>query len=115
VRRVADGWDADRAWLLECPRGPVVAWLLQLDRTLDARELETVAPRAGWPSRPGLAAPAHVERRGRRVLLSAGLEPAGREFLLSTLAPERYAGLAALLRAKPEILARADAIRSSAE
>jgi len=115
VRRVADGWDADRAWLLECPRGPVVAWLLQLDRTLDARELETVAPRAGWPARPGLAAPAHVERRGRRVLLSAGLEPAGREFLLSTLAPERYAGLAALLRAKPEILARADAIRSSAE
>ena len=115
TQRVADGWDADRAWLLDCPRGPVVAWLIQLDGEDDARELEGVAPRAGWPARPGLASPAYVERRRLRVLLSAGLEAEGRSFLLGTLAPVRYAGLDALLRDRPEILARAEAIRSAAE
>jgi hypothetical protein len=115
ARRVADGWDGDRAWLLDCPRGEVVAWLVQLDGEADARELEVVAPRAGWPARAGLAAPAHVERRGLRVLLSAGLEPEGREFLLGVLEADRYAGLAALLRERPEILARAEAIRSEVQ
>ena len=115
ARRVADGWDADRVWLLDCPRGAVVAWLIQLDGEADARELEVVAPRAGWPARAGLAAPARVERRGPRVLLSAGLEPAGQGLLLGALEPVRYAGLAALLRERPEILARAEAIRRAAE
>jgi hypothetical protein len=41
------------------------------------------------------------------VLLYAGLEPAGRRFLLERLAAERYRGLAALLRAHPQILERA--------
>jgi hypothetical protein len=113
--RVADGWDADRAWLLDCPRGAVVAWLIQLDGEADARELEVVAPRAGWPARAGLAAPAQVERRGLRVLLSAGLDPGGRGFLLGALEPARYAGLTALLRERPEILARAEEIRRAAE
>jgi Zn-dependent protease with chaperone function len=115
LQRVADGWDGDRAWLLDCPRGAVVAWLVQLDSEVDARELEVVAPRAGWPARAGLAAPAHAERRGRRVLLSSGLEPEGRGFLLDQLEPARYAGLSALLRQHPEILARAAAIRREAQ
>jgi hypothetical protein len=115
AERVADGWDADRAWLLDCPRGAVVAWLIQLDGEVDARELEVVAPRAGWPARAGLAGPAHVERRGLRVLLSAGLEPEGRGFLLGSLEPARYAGLAALLQERPEILARAETIRRAAQ
>jgi hypothetical protein len=115
LERVADGWDGDRAWLLDCPRGAVAAWLIQLDSEADARELEVVAPRAGWPARAGLAAPAQVERRGRRVLLSSGLEPAGRAFLLGSLEPARYRGLAALLRERPEILARAAEIRRAAQ
>jgi hypothetical protein len=115
AERVADGWDADRAWLLDCPRGAVVAWLIQLDGEADARELEVVAPRAGWPARAGLAAPAHVERRGLRVLLSAGLEPEGRGFLLGSLEPARYPGLAALLQERSEILARAETIRRAAQ
>jgi hypothetical protein len=115
VARVADGWDGDRAWLLDCPEGRVVAWLVQLDSEADARELETVAPRAGWPARAGLASPAAVERRGRRVLLSAGLDADGRGFLLGALQPERHAGLSALLAAHPEILTRAAEVRAAVE
>jgi hypothetical protein len=105
--RGADGWDGDRAWLLACERGAVAAWLIQLDRDADADELEALARRAGWPARAELAAPAGVERAGRRVLLFAGLEPAGRRFLLERLVAERYEGLTALLRGRPEILERA--------
>jgi hypothetical protein len=115
ARRVADGWDGDRAWLLDCPDGTVVAWLVQLDQENDARELETAAPRAGWPARPGLATPARIERRGLRVLLSAGLGPDGRRFLLEELEPARYAGLGAFLAAHPEILSRAAEVRASVE
>ena len=114
VARVADGWDGDRAWLLDCPDGPVVAWLVQLDSEADARELETVAPNAGWPAR-GLASPAAVERRGLRVLLSAGLDADGRGFLLGALEPARYVGLTALLAAHPDILARAAEVRAAVE
>src|SRR5262245_1221957 len=113
--RVADGWDGDRAWLLDCPRGQVVAWLIQLDSQADARELESAAPRAGWPARTGLASPAQGERHGTRVLFSAGLEAGGREFLLANVAPTRVAGLVALLRERPDILARAEEIRRTAE
>jgi hypothetical protein len=49
------------------------------------------------------------------VLLSSGLEADGRRFLLDSLEPARYAGLAALLRERPEILARAAAIRRAAQ
>jgi len=113
--RVADGWDGDRAWLLDCPRGPVVAWLIQFDSEADARELEAVAPRAGWPARPGLAFPAHVERRGRRLLLSAGVEGPGRNVLLEGIEALRFDGLASLLRGRPAILERAEAIRRAAQ
>jgi hypothetical protein len=111
AERVADGWDGDRAWLLDCARGSVVAWLFQFDSESDARELADVAPRAGWPARAGLAGPAHVERHGRRVLLSTGLDAGARRFLLERLEPTRHAGLAALLRERPEILERAEKLR----
>jgi hypothetical protein len=107
AERGADGWDGDRAWLLDCARGTVVAWLIQLDGERDARELEALARRAGWPARSDHAAPSGIERSGVRVLLYAGLDPAGRRFLLERLVAERYAGLAALLRERPEILERA--------
>jgi hypothetical protein len=105
--RGADGWDGDRAWLVGCERGTLLAWLIQLDRDEDAEDLARLARRAGWPARAELAPPAGVESRGRRVLLYAGLEPAGRRFLLERLVAERYEGFAALLRARPEILGRA--------
>jgi hypothetical protein len=111
--RGADGWDGDRAWLLDCARGTVVAWLIQLDGERDARELEALARRAGWPAHAEHAAPSGIERSGLRVLLYAGLDPAGRRFLLERLQAERYAGLSALLRERPEILERAGRQRES--
>src|SRR5262245_3359442 len=114
ANRAADGWDGDRAWLLDCPGGRVVAWLIQFDSEAAARELEALVPHAGWPARTGLALPAHVERRGLRMLLSAGVEAAGRSMLLERLEPVRDAGLAALLRGRPEILERAAEIRGAA-
>jgi hypothetical protein len=105
--RGADGWDGDRAWLLACERGTVAAWLIQLDRESDAKELAGLVRRGGWPARAELAPPAGVETRGRRVLLYAGLDAAGRRYLLERLLAERYDGFAALLRGRPEILGRA--------
>ena len=110
--RAADGWDGDRAWLLACRRGAVVAWLFQLDTERDARELESAAVAVRFTARAGLVPPATVERSGLRVLVSAGLEPAGRETLLTRLAPVRYDGISALLRNEPEILERAERQRA---
>ena len=111
--RAAEGWDGDRAWLLDCGRGAVVAWLIQLDTERDALELEAAAVRSGWTARAGLAAPLGIERSGVRVLLFAGLDAAGRQALLVHLEPIRYAGLSALLRNEPEILERAERQRES--
>lgn len=103
----AEGWDGDRAWLLDCPRGPAVAWLVQLDRAHDARELEAAAARSDWAVGPRLAAPPRIERLGTRVLISSALEADGRQYLLERLEAQRYDGLAALLRDRPEIFERA--------
>jgi hypothetical protein len=101
----AEGWDGDRAWLLDCPRGPALAWLVQLDRTRDAREFEAAARGSDG---------ARSERLGRRVLISSGLEAAGRQYLLERLHEQRYDGLAALLRDRPEIFERAEEQRREA-
>jgi hypothetical protein len=102
----ADGWDGDRAWLLDCGRGTVVAWLIQLDTGRDATELEALTRRADWAARWDHALPVGIERSGLRVLLFAGLDAAGRRYLLERLEAERFDGLPALLRARPEILER---------
>ena len=39
ARQAADGWDADRAWWLDCPGDPRLAWLIQLDTLEEAAEL----------------------------------------------------------------------------
>jgi len=114
ARLAADGWDGDRAWLLDCPRGPVVAWLVQLDTPAEAVELEAALGGADWRARPGLTAPVVVERAKTRVVLAAGLDAAGRRELLARLEPVRYADLAALLRDQPEILERAERQRGAA-
>ena len=106
----AEGWDGDRAWLLDCPRAPVVVWLIQLDRERDARELEAAAVRSGWAR----AALGRIERVGLRVLISAGLEADGRQFLLERLVEQRYGELSALLRDRPEILEHAAEQRRAA-
>jgi hypothetical protein len=107
AEEAADGWDGDRAWLLDCPRGAVVAWLVQLDGARDARELEAAAVRSDRAAGARPAAPARIERLGNRVLISSGLEAAGRQYLLERLEEQRYDGLAALLRDRPEIFERA--------
>ncbi len=110
----ADGWDGDRAWLLDCSKGEGMAWLIQLDSEVDARELETSALSSSFRGRIGPASiggrigAALIERRGVRLLISTGLEASGRSFLLERLEPQRYPGLAALLRDRPEILERAE-------
>jgi hypothetical protein len=111
----AEGWDGDRTWLLDCPRGPALAWLVQLDHEADARELEAAAARSDWAVGPRLVAPARIERLGLRVLISSGLEEAGRLYLLERLEARRYDGLTALLRDRPEIFERAAAQRGSGE
>ena len=110
----ADGWDADRAWLLDCPRGPAVVWLVLLDGARDARELEAAAARSDWAVGARLAAPARIERLDTRVLISSGLEASGRQFLLGRIEPRRYDSLAALLAERPEILERAAEQRDEA-
>jgi hypothetical protein len=100
----AAGWDGDRAVLFDCPDGRRLAWLVQFDAEVDAAEFESVAQPA---AREGLV----VERRGRRVLLSRGMGDASRAAAFA--APEqRFADLAAYLAARPEVLARAERLRS---
>jgi hypothetical protein len=109
----ADGWDADRAWLLDCPEGRALAWLIQLDAEEEAAELHAAALRAKAPG--GLAADATREQEGRRVLLSAGLGDRSRGILLYDLPIQRYEGLGALLRERPEIMLRAKTVREGAD
>jgi hypothetical protein len=108
ARAAADGWDADRAWLLDCPGGRALAWLIQLDTEPEAAELHAAALRA---NRPHSLADAQLEQESRRVLLSVGLGKMARRVLLYDLPLERYDGLRALLRERPEILLRAKAVR----
>jgi hypothetical protein len=102
----ADGWDGDRAVVLDCGGRPAFAWLVQLDSEGDAVEVASVAAAGA----PGDLSPS-VEREGRRVLLARGLAPPARRAALA--APEqRFARLDAYLAARPEVLARARAVRA---
>lgn len=108
ARVAADGWDADRAWLLDCPGDRALVWLIQLDTEEEAAELHATALRANGPDS---IADATLEQEGRRVLLSVGLADRARGVLLHDLPLHRYDGLRALLRERPEILLRAKAVR----
>jgi hypothetical protein len=103
-----EGWDGDRALLLECPTGPAVAWLVQLATDADAIELERRARAAGRGT-PVLDA----RRAGRRLLLSRGMSEARQVAALG--APgQRYSDLEAFLAARPDVLQRAAARRRAA-
>jgi hypothetical protein len=100
----AAGWDADRAWRFACGRRTPSAWLLAYADAAEASALEQ-AMRAAQPAANG--APIQIERRGARVLLSAGLLPAERAALLALPAPRVLGDLAAYLGAHPEVERRA--------
>jgi hypothetical protein len=103
----AEGWDGDRAAVFQCPSGPALAWLVQLDAEIDAIELASLAePFAN----DGLA----VERDGRRVLVSRGLPEAAHAPALA-LPERRFSDLAAYLAARPEVLERAARLRERIE
>jgi hypothetical protein len=103
----AEGWDGDRAAVLECAGARAFGWLVQLDGSADADEFAEVARGAAPPG-------AHLEQQGRRVLLSGGLGPLARRALLA--APEqRFADLAGYLAARPEVLERAARLRERAQ
>lgn len=93
----AQGWDGDRAALLDCGAGPGFAWLLQFDAEADAAELQSLG---------ATSAEVALERSGRRLLLSRGLDAPARRAALA--APERrFADLDGYLAARPEVLERA--------
>ena len=113
----ADGWDGDRALLLDCPTGRAFAWVVDFDAPVDAAEFEREAQSvAAVPGPDGAdAGPGrwHVERRTARVLLSRSLGAEGRETAFA--APtDRYDDLDAYLRAHPEVRVRAEERRARA-
>ena len=93
------------AAVFQCPSGPVLAWVVQLDAEIDAIELASLADPL---SRDGLV----LLRGGRRVLISQGLPEAAQVAALNV--PERrFADLASYLAARPEVMERAARLRAS--
>ncbi len=111
----ADGWDGDRALLLDCPDGAVLAWLVRFDAPAEAGAFAALARSRPWPgTAESLATPPRVDRRRERVLLSAGLAPAARRALLGAPPPPRVRDLQAYLQVRPEVLERALRLRQAA-
>ena len=100
----AEGWDGDRAAVLQCPSGPALAWLVQLDAEIDAVELAALAEPF---ERDGL----EVLRAGSRVLISRELSEAAQAAALA-LPERRFADLASYLAARPEVMERAARLRA---
>jgi hypothetical protein len=100
----AAGWNADRAWLLDCGVRVASAWLLEYDGEREARELErelrALAPAAGEQA---LA----LRQSGARLLVSQGLREAQQRELLALAEPREFHDLAGLLAAHPELRRRA--------
>jgi len=111
VERPADGWEGDRLAVWDCDGAAALAWVLRFESPAEARELAVVAEDAVGGMDAGLRAPPRVEVAGSRLLISAGLEPAARERVLSETKERRYADLAAFLAAHPEVLQRARRLR----
>lgn len=110
--RVAAGWRADHAWLLHCGKRAVVAWLVALGSPSEARSLEGALAGA-IPGKTRFHR-LRLDRHRARLLLSGGLSPDGRRYLLDSLVPRHFAHLADWLRAHPEVLERARRLRRSA-
>jgi len=111
VEGPADGWEGDRLAVWDCNGAAALAWLLHLESPAEARELAVVAEDATRGLAAGLRGPPEVEVAGSRLLVSAGLDPAARERVLSDTKESRYATLDAFLDAHPEVLHRARRLR----
>jgi hypothetical protein len=101
---LAEGWDADRAVVFDCPKGRAFAWLMQFESEARARGFAEVARRVARSS-------TRVDEWGTRVLLWANLARGGREAALLETESEIYRDLHQYLDARPEILERARSLR----
>ena len=101
----AEGWDADRAAVFDCPTGTAFAWLMQFASVAKAREFAETARRLARPS-------TRVDDSGPRVLLWANLTESGREAALLETESRSYRDLSEYLDARPEILERTRMLRS---
>ena len=102
---VAEGWDADRAVVFDCPTGTAFAWLMQFGSQVKAREFAEIARRLARPS-------IRVDDSGTRVLLWANLSQGGRDAALLETESRSYRDLSEYLDARPEILERTRRLRS---
>jgi hypothetical protein len=103
----ADGWDADRAVVFDCPDGPAFAWLMQFETRAKARSFAETARRVARPS-------TRVDDLGARVLLWSNLARGGRDAALLETEIQTYRDLSQYLDARPEILERTQLLRSRA-
>ena len=81
----AEGWDADRAVVFDCPTGRAFAWLMQFESAAKAREFAETARRLARPS-------TRVDDSGTRVLLWANLDQGGRDAALLETESRIYRG-----------------------
>jgi hypothetical protein len=102
----AEGWDADRAVVFDCPTRRAFAWLVQFGTAVKAREFAETARRLARPS-------TQVDDLGARVLLWTNLTQDGRDVALIETESQGYRDLSQYLSAHPEILERTRALRDS--
>ena len=100
----AEGWDADRAVVFDCPTGTAFAWLMQFGSAAKARQFAAIARRLARPT-------TRVDDSGARVLLWTNLDQGGRDAALHETESQIYRDLSEYLDARPEILERTRALR----
>jgi hypothetical protein len=100
----AEGWEADRAVVFDCPTRRAFAWLLQFESEGRAHEFAETARRLARPS-------TRVDARGDRVLLWMNLSGDGRDVALIETESRGYRNLSEYLSDHPEILERARELR----
>jgi hypothetical protein len=101
----AEGWEADRAVVFDCPTGPAFAWLVQFATAAKAREFAETAGRLARQS-------TRVDNWGSRVLLWTNLSQSGRAIALLETEGRSFRDLSEYLDGRPEILERTRALRS---
>ncbi len=112
----ADGWRADRLAVAQCVDGTAFAWLVEFDDVEQAVAFSSVAKQATYAldSLAGLREPPRFERRKTQVLISAGIDRVAGERVLGESSRESHASLGTFLEAHPEVLHRAERLRSRA-